>query len=127
MGTLSMKQILAQLFLLVVVVTAVSGQASSSVKGRAMAQLEQWASVQAHCAEASNKEGEIDFEAALECKKCQAAVGDWNTPDGFQRGKACLETWELKTLATTRATLRRWWSAGRTHTRETLRPSVWKP
>merc|ERR1711874_217682 len=98
MGTLSMKQIVAQLFLLVVVVTAVSGQASSSVKGRAMAQLEQWASVQAHCAEASNKEGEIDFEAALECKKCQAAVGDWNTPDGFQRGKACLETWEPKTL-----------------------------
>ena len=93
-----MKQIVAQLFLLVVVVTAVSGQASSSVKGRAMAQLEQWASVQAHCAEASNKEGEIDFEAALECKKCQAAVGDWNTPDGFQRGKACLETWEPKTL-----------------------------
>merc|ERR1719341_2184241 len=93
-----MKLIVTHLFLLLVLVTAVSGQASSSVKGRAMAQLEQWASVQAHCAEASNTQGEINYEAALECKKCQAGVGDWNTPDGFQRGKACLETWEPKTL-----------------------------
>ena len=92
-----MKLILAH-HLLLLLVTAVSGQASSSVKSRVKAQLQQWATVQAHCAEASNTEGEIDSEAALECKKCQAGVGDWNNPDGFQRGKACLEKWEPKTL-----------------------------
>merc|ERR1711874_350228 len=97
MGTLRMKLILAH-HLLLLLVTAVSGQASSSVKSRVKAQLQQWATVQAHCAEASNTEGEIDSEAALECKKCQAGVGDWNNPDGFQRGKACLERWEPKTL-----------------------------
>ena len=92
-----MKLILAH-HLLLLLVTAVSGQASSSVKSRVKAQLQQWATVQAHCAEASNTEGEIDSEAAQECKKCQAGVGDWNTPEGFQRGKACLEKWEPKTL-----------------------------
>jgi len=98
MGTLSrMEQIVAHLLLLLLV-TAVSGQESSSVKGRVKAQLQQWASVQAHCAEASNTEGQIEAEVALECKRCQAGVGDWNTPDGFQRGKACLETWEPKTV-----------------------------
>merc|ERR1711992_501635 len=99
MGTLRMKLIPAHLLpLLLLLVTAVSGQDSGSVKSRVKAQLQQWATVQAHCAEASNTEGEIDSEAAQECKKCQAGVGDWNTPEGFQRGKACLETWEPKTL-----------------------------
>merc|ERR1712087_86553 len=100
MGTLRMKLIPAHLLplLLLLLVTAVSGQDSGSVKGRVKAQLQQWATVQAHCAEASNTEGEIDSEAAQECKKCQAGVGDWNTPEGFQRGKACLEKWEPKTL-----------------------------
>merc|ERR1711953_60640 len=96
MGTLRMKLFVAQLLFLLVV-TVVTGQ-DSSVKSRVKAQLQQWATVQAHCAEASYTEGSIDSERALECKKCQAGVGDWNTPDGFKRGKACLETWEPKTL-----------------------------
>jgi len=96
MGTLRMKLFVAQLLFLLVV-TVVTGQ-DSSVKSRVKAQLQQWATVQAHCAEASYTEGSIDSERALECKKCQAGVGDWNTPDGFERGKACLETWEPKTL-----------------------------
>ena len=62
-------------------------------------QVRQWASIQAHCAEASNTEGSIQPEVALQCKKCQAGVGDWNTAEGFQRGKACLETYEPKTMA----------------------------
>lgn len=94
--TLRMKLFVAQLLFLLVV-TVVTGQ-DSSVKSRVKAQLQQWATVQAHCAEASYTEGSIDSERALECKKCQAGVGDWNTPDGFKRGKACLETWEPKTL-----------------------------
>jgi len=62
-------------------------------------QIRQWATVQAHCAEASNTEGSIQPEMALKCKKCQAAVGDWNSEAGFQRGKACLETYEPETIA----------------------------
>ena len=97
---LRMRPLTAPLLLplVLLVVTAVAGQDSTSVKGRVEAQLQQWATVQAHCAEASNTEGEINSEAALECKTCQAGVGDWNTPQGFQRGKACLETWEPNTL-----------------------------
>jgi len=99
MGTLSrMKQIVAHLLLLLALLVTVSGQDTSSVRGRVQAQMKQWASVLAHCAEASNTEGQIEAEAALECKRCQAGVGDWNNPEGFQRGKACLETWEPKTL-----------------------------
>ena len=87
-----------KLVLLLLVTAVVTGQDRSSVKSRLKTQLQQWATVQAHCAEASNTAGSIDSEAALECKKCQAGVGDWNTPDGFQRGKACLEIYEPKTL-----------------------------
>ena len=60
--------------------------------------MRQWATVQAHCAEASNTDGSINPETAMECRKCQAGVGDWNTEDGFQRGKACLEKYEPKTV-----------------------------
>jgi len=60
--------------------------------------MRQWATVQAHCAEASNTDGSINPETAMECRKCQAGVGDWNTEDGFQRGKACLEKYEPRTV-----------------------------
>merc|ERR550517_1920347 len=93
-----MKQIVAHLLLLLALLVTVSGQDTSSVRGRVQAQMKQWASVLAHCAEASNTEGQIEAEAALECKRCQAGVGDWNNPEGFQRGKACLETWEPRRL-----------------------------
>merc|ERR1711988_774289 len=92
---LKMKLIVASLLL----VALVSAQDSRSVRERVKGQVRQWASIQAHCAEASNTEGSIQPEVALQCKKCQAGVGDWNTAEGFQRGKACLETYEPKTMA----------------------------
>merc|ERR1711913_9269 len=96
MGTLpalNMKTTVASLLLL----GLVAGQ-DSSVKGRLKAQMRQWATVQAHCAEARNTDGSINPETAMECRKCQAGVGDWNTEDGFQRGKVCLEKYEPKTV-----------------------------
>merc|ERR550519_2164032 len=90
-----MKVIVASLLLL----SLASAQDSRSVRKRVKDQIRQWATVQAHCAEASNTEGSIQPEMALKCKKCQAAVGDWNSEAGFQRGKACLETYEPETIA----------------------------
>jgi len=90
-----MKVIVASLLLL----SLASAQDSRTVRKRVKDQIRQWASVQAHCAEASNTEGSIQPEMALKCKKCQASVGDWNTAEGFQRGKACLETYEPETIA----------------------------
>jgi len=96
MGRLRMNLTAASLLLLGLAL--VSGQNSRSVKDRLKDQVRQWATVQAHCAEASNKEGSVDSELAEQCRKCQAGVGDWNTAEGFERGKACLDTWEPKTL-----------------------------
>merc|ERR1711913_160284 len=93
-----MKQIVAHLLLLLALLVTVSGQDTSSVRGRVQAQMKQRASVLAHCAEASNTEGQIEAEAALECKRCQAGVGDWSNTEGQIEAEAALETWEPKTL-----------------------------
>jgi len=84
--------------LLLLVLASAFAQDSRSVRRRVKDQIKTWATVQAHCAEASFTDGSIDTEKALECKKCQAAVGDWNTEGGLQRGKECLEKFEPQTL-----------------------------
>merc|ERR1712168_1201044 len=67
-----MKVIVASLLLL----SLASAQDSRTVRKRVKDQIRQWASVQAHCAEASNTEGSIQPEMALKCKKCEASGGE---------------------------------------------------
>merc|ERR1712042_115363 len=102
MGTLTsirMKLTVAPMAaLLLLVLATVSAQDTRSVRTRVKEQVQTWATIQAHCAEASLTDGSIDPEKALECKKCFATVGDWNTEGGFQRGKGCLEIFEPQTL-----------------------------
>ena len=53
----------------------------------------------AHCRENSGKgDWEVDKKKFKACKKCFSGVGDWFTTDGLQRGMACLEEFEPKTL-----------------------------
>ena len=55
--------------LLLLVLATVSAQDTRSVRTRVKEQVQTWATIQAHCAEASLTDGSIDNEKALECKK----------------------------------------------------------
>ena len=58
-----------------------------------------WGATMAHCRENSAKgDWEVDKKKFKACKKCFSGVGDWFTTDGLQRGMACLEEFEPKTI-----------------------------
>ena len=58
-----------------------------------------WGATMAHCRENSGKgDWEVDKEKFKACKKCFSGVGDWLTPEGLERGMACLEEFEPQTI-----------------------------
>merc|ERR1712013_813795 len=83
---------------LLVLAGAASGQVMS-VQDRVDSQMAIWGATMAHCRENSGKgDWEVDKKKFKACKKCFSGVGDWFTTDGLQRGMACLEEFEPKTL-----------------------------
>jgi len=83
---------------LLVVVVVVSSQVTT-VQDRVDAGMAIWGATMAHCRENSGKgDWEVDKEKFKACKKCFSGVGDWLTPEGLERGMACLEEFEPQTI-----------------------------
>merc|ERR1712168_1669343 len=72
---------------------------AASVQDRVDSQMAIWGATMAHCRENSAKgDWEVDKKKLKACKKCFSGVGNWFTTDGLERGMACLEEFEPKTL-----------------------------
>merc|ERR1711887_126712 len=83
---------------LVLLVGAASAQVMT-VQDRVDSQMAIWGATMAHCRENSAKgDWEVDKKKFKACKKCFSGVGNWFTTDGLQRGMACLEEFEPKTI-----------------------------
>merc|ERR1711931_155967 len=83
---------------LVLLAGAASAQAMT-VQDRVDSQMAIWGATMAHCRENSAKgDWEVDKKKFKACKKCFSGVGNWFTTDGLERGMACLEEFEPKTL-----------------------------
>merc|ERR1711909_115852 len=83
---------------LVLLAGAASAQVMT-VQDRVDSQMAIWGATMAHCRENSAKgDWEVDKKKFKACKKCFSGVGNWFTTDGLQRGMACLEEFEPKTI-----------------------------